>query len=167
PAAPGCPATPVCACAPRSPAPFDEAGFAAFNRGYVAVLTEWGLMAAGANPVARANVCPAVAPPGEPGFHAFCYTVPADSGAGGFVLAGSGEVPEGHAGYRDHIVARGDVSAAGLRAKAAWVIGEMERRMVALGVGWPDNTGVQVYSVHDIHPFLADLLVAGGAGRHG
>jgi len=46
------------------------------------------------------------------------------------------------------------------RVKASWVIGEMQRRMAALGAGWPDTTGAQVYSVHDIHPFLADLLVA-------
>ena len=32
---------------------------------------------------------------------------------------------------------------------------------------WADTTGVQVYSVHDIHPFLGDLLVAGGGARHG
>ncbi len=53
-------ATAFCACELRSPAPFTEDGFAAFNRGYVAVLKEWGLFAAGANPVARANVCPAL-----------------------------------------------------------------------------------------------------------
>jgi hypothetical protein len=163
----GRPATAFCACELRSPAPFDEAGFADFNRRYVAVLKEWGLLAAGANPVARANVCLEIDPPAEPGFHAFCYTVPDESSAGGFVIAGSGEVPEGRAGYRDHIVARGDVSAAGLRTKAAWVIGEMQRRMAALGAGWADATGVQVYSVHDIHPFLADLLVRSGAARHG
>jgi hypothetical protein len=163
----GRPTTAFCACELRSPAPFTEAGFAAFNRGYVAVLKEWGLFSAGANPVARANVCPALDPPSEPGFHAFCYTVPDDSAAGGFVIAGSGEVPEGHKSYQDHIVARGDVGPAGLRTKASWVIGEMERRMAALGAGWPDTTGVQVYSVHDIHPFFADLLVARGVARHG
>jgi hypothetical protein len=163
----GRPTTAFCACELRSPAPFDEAGFGDFNRRYVAVLKDWGLLAAGANPVARANVSPAIDPPPEPGFHAFCYTLPDESSAGGFVVAGSGEVPEGHASYRDHIVARGDASAAGLRTKAAWVIGEMERRMAALGARWADTTGVQVYSVHDIHPFLADLLVRRGAARHG
>jgi hypothetical protein len=163
----GRPKTALCACELRSPAPFSEAGFAAFNRRYVAVLREWGLLATGVNPVARANVCPAIDPPAEPGFHAFCYTVPDDSPAAGFVIAGSGEVPEGHASYRDHIVARGDASPAGLRIKAAWVAGEMQRRMAALGARWADTTGVQVYSVHDIHPFLADLLVQSGAARHG
>src|SRR5258707_2972319 len=54
----GRPTTAFCACELRSPAPFTEAGFSAFNRGYVAVLKEWGLFDAGANPVARANVCP-------------------------------------------------------------------------------------------------------------
>ncbi|MFO1059194.1 MAG: hypothetical protein U1E53_19785 [Dongiaceae bacterium] len=163
----GRPPTAFCACELRSPAPFDEAGFTAFNRHYVGVLEAWGLLAAGANPVARSNVCPELDRPAEPGFHAFCYTVP-DSGAGaGFVVAGSGEAPEGRASYADHIVARGDLSPAGLRRKAGWVMDEMQRRMAALGAGWHDATGVQVYSVHDIHPFLAELLVARGAARHG
>src|SRR5438477_64856 len=110
-------------------------GEIAVDSGLLPAQTGWrrlrdrgGLASAGANPVARANVCPALDPPGEPGFHAFCYTVPDDSAASGFVIAGSGEVPEGRTGYLDHIVARGDTSPTGLRAKAAWVMGEMQRR---------------------------------------
>jgi hypothetical protein len=39
----------------------------------------------------------------------------------------------------------------------------MERRMAALGVGWADATATQVYTVHDIHPFLAEELGRRGA----
>jgi len=168
----GRPRTAFCACELRSPAPFSEEGFVAFNRGYAAVLAEWGVLVGeeGRNPVARSNVCPEVAPPAEPSFHAFCYTVPdAGEAAPSFVVAGSGEVEEGHANYRDHIVAPGDVSPAGLRAKARWVLGEMERRMAALGVAasWRATTGVQAYTVHDLHPFLAEEIAARGAARHG
>jgi hypothetical protein len=53
----------------------------------------------------------------------------------GFVVAGSGESIEGKANYRDHTVRLGDVSPEGLREKARYVLGEMERRLALLGVG--------------------------------
>jgi hypothetical protein len=43
------------------------------------------------------------------------------------------------------------------------VLGEMERRMAALGLGWPEVTATQLYTVYDIHPFFAEELVACGA----
>jgi hypothetical protein len=163
----GRPRAAFCACGLRSPAPFSEAGFTAFNRAYAGVLAEWGVLLDGRNPVARSNVCPELDPPAEPGFHAFCYTVPDAGAAPSFVVAGSGEAPEGRGNYRDHVVAFGDVSPAGLAAKARWVLAEMERRMAALGTGWRATTGVQLYTVHDPHPVLATEIVARGAVRHG
>ena len=56
-AAMGRPLTSFCACELRSPAPFTEDGFRAFNESYAAVLREWGLLPGGRNPVARSNVC--------------------------------------------------------------------------------------------------------------
>jgi len=166
----GRPRTAFCACELRSPAPFTEEGFIAFNRGYAAVLRDWGVLREGdRNPVARSNVCPEVDPPAEPAFHAFCYTVP-DGVAGtppSFVVAGSGETREGQGSYRDHTVAPGDTSPAGMLAKARFVLGEMERRMAALGAGWAGTTAVQAYTVFDIHPFLAGEVVRRGAARHG
>jgi hypothetical protein len=166
-AAAGRPKAAFCACELRSPAPFTEAGFSAFNKVYGAVLEEWGIFRDGKNPVARSNVCPDISPPFEPSFHAFVFTVPDAEAPPSFAVAGSGEAAEGKSNYRDHIVARGDVSPAGLRTKARWVLAEMERRMALLGADWRGTTGVQVYCVHDIHPFLADELVARGAARHG
>ena len=84
-----------------------------------------------------------------------------------FVVAGSGEAPEGMGNYRDHIIRRGDVSDAGLLEKARWVLGEMERRMGALGFAWRDTTATQLYTVHDVHPFLADEIVRRGAAAGG
>lgn len=163
-AARGRPLTAFCACELRSPKPFSEQGFADFNRIYVAKLEEWGLFRGGVNPVARSNVCPEIDPPRGPGFYAFCYTVPVSApGTPSFVVAGSGECPEGRANYRDHIVRRNDVSPDGLREKAKWVLGEIERRMQGLGFSWADATASQLYTVHDVHPFLADELVARGA----
>ena len=177
--------TAFCACELRSPAPFSEQGFADFNREYVGQLQAWNIFRDGVNPVARSNVCPELDKPATPSFHAFAYTVPAveveRAGTTGavsavpatsatpgatrpsFIVAGSGECPEGNANYHDHIIRRGDVSPAGLREKARWVLGEMERRMAALGFSWMDTTATQLYTVHDVHPFLADELVRRGA----
>lgn len=161
------PLTALCACELRSPEQFSDEGFAAFNKSYVATLTQWQLFRDGINPVARSNLAPAANPPAEPGFHAFSYTVPAADAKPSFVIAGSGEVPEGQANYRDHIVAKGDVSAAGMLKKVRWVLAEQERRLAALGFGWGDVTATQVYTVHNIHPFMAGELVARGADGGG
>lgn len=163
----GRPKQAFCACELRSPAPFTEAGFEAFNREYGAVLTEWGIFVDGLNPVARSNVCPELHKPAVPSFHAFTYTVPEADAPPSFVVAGSGEAAEGKGSYRDNTIALGDLSPSGLRMKATYVLGEMERRMAALGFTWAATTGVQAYTVHDLHPFLADELVARGAARHG
>jgi hypothetical protein len=164
----GRPLTAFCACELRSPGQFTEAGFAEFNRTYVATLERWGLYRDGRNPVARSNVCPEIDPPAEPSLYAFSYTVPAGSDTPpSFVVAGSGEAPEGKGNYRDHIIRRGDVSFQGLREKARWVLGEMERRMAALGMGWRDVTATHLYTVHDVHPFLGEEIVRRGAARGG
>jgi hypothetical protein len=159
----GRPLTALTACELRSPAPFTDEGFMEFNRGYVATLTEWGLFRDGVNPVGRSNLAPAIAPPSEPGFFAFTYTVPAGAAPPSFVIAGSGESPEGRNNYRDNIIARGDTSPAGMLVKARWVLAEQERRLGALGFGWGDTTATQVYTVHDIHPLIATELARCGA----
>jgi hypothetical protein len=163
----GRPLTAFCACELRSPAPFTEEGFRAFNEGYVKTLVDWGVVNDGANPVARSNVCPDIDPPAAPSFHAFAFTTVASNAPPSFIIAGSGEAPEGMENYRDHIVRRGDLSREGLRDKARWVLGEMERRMAAFGMSWQRTTAVQLYTVHDIYPFLRDELVRRGAARHG
>jgi hypothetical protein len=166
----GLPRTAFCACELRSPAPFDDAGFIDFNRGYAAVLREWSVLlddGAQGNPVARSNVCPERDKPAEPGFHAFCYAVPDTAAAPSFVAAGSGESMEGNASYRERTVAHGDTSPAGMLAKARHVLGVMEARMAALGFAWRDATAAQVYTVFDLYPFLAEEIVARGAARHG
>ena len=166
----GRPLTAFCACELRSGAPFTEEGFRAFNEVYVGTLCEWGVVQETANgttnPVARSNVCPALEPPAGPSFHAFCFTITSQS-APTFVVAGSGEAPEGKPNYRDHIVRPGESSPDAMREKARFVLGEMERRLAALGFAWRDTTATQVYAVQDIHPFLADEIIRRGAGANG
>lgn len=163
----GRPLTAFAACELRSPAPFTEAGFKSFNELYVGTLSRWGILDGTTNPVARSNVCPELHKPTEPSFYAFSYTEKADDAAPSFIIAGSGEAPEGHSNYRDHVIRLGDVSAEGLREKARWVLGEMERRLGAMGFGWEDTTGTQLYTVHNIFPFFAEEIVRRGAARSG
>ncbi|MCY4231636.1 MAG: hypothetical protein OXF26_12350 [Alphaproteobacteria bacterium] len=162
------PMTAFCACELRSPGQFSEEGFAAFNRAYVGTLERWSIFRDEENPVARSNVCPDVNPPAEPGFHAFCYTVPDDGEQGKtFIIAGAGEAPEGPAPYRDRIIRLGDTSPDAMREKARYVLGAMESRMAALGFGWPDATASQVYTVHEIHGLLGSQIVARGGAPDG
>ena len=163
----GRPLTSFAACELRSPAPFTEQGFRAFNEIYVGTLARWGVFDGKTNPVARSNVCPEIAPPSMPSFHAFTYTEQGEADAGEFVVAGSGEAPEGMGNYRDHTIRLGDVSPEGLREKARFVLGEMERRLGLLGFTWADTTASQVYTVFDLHPFLGDEIVRRGAARGG
>lgn len=163
----GRPLTAFCACELRSPAPFTDEGFRSFNEVYVGTLSKWKLFDSKTNPVARSNVCPEIDPPSEPSFHAFSFTFEAANAPPSFVISGSGEAPEGYASYHDRIIRLGDVSPEGLQEKARYVVAEMGRRLAALGFGWEDTTATQVYTVHDIHPFLADELVRPGAARSG
>jgi hypothetical protein len=163
----GRPLTAFCACELRSPAPFTEDGFRAFNEIYAGTLRRWGVMEGATNPVARSNVCPEIDPPTEPSLYAFCYTARAAGQMPTFVVAGSGEAVEGKGNYRDHTVRPGETSPDAIAEKARFVLGEMERRLAALGFGWADTTATQVYTVHDAHPFLAGEIVRRGAARAG
>jgi hypothetical protein len=165
----GRPLTAFCACELRSPLPFTDQGFRDFNEHYVETLGRWGIYdgATKTNPVARSNVCPEIAPPAEPCFHAFSFTVASEQRAPTFVVAGSGEAREGGASYRERTVRHGETSPEAMREKAVFVLGEMERRLNLLGQDWGRTTAVQVYTVHDLHPFLGDEIVRRGAAHQG
>lgn len=162
----GRPPKAFCACELRSPEPFSEAGFEAFNRSYVGQLERWGLLGGGDNPVARTNVCPETMRPSAPAIYAFSYTVPSSGASPSFIGAGSGEAPEGTSSYVGSAIRPGDVTPDGLRAKARWVLGEMERRMGAFGFSWPQITATSLYTVHDVHPIIASEIAGRGAMQH-
>jgi hypothetical protein len=164
----GRPTTALCALELRSPRQFSEAEFVAFNREYVRVLREWGLMDGEVNPVARTNVCPAVDRPAGPSIHAFSYTVPSTAEATqDFVTAGGAEAPEGPGEYQDGIVRLGDTSLAGLREKVAYVRDEQTVRLRSLGVDWGSASHVSAYCLHDLGPLIVEELIDQGAvARH-
>jgi hypothetical protein len=155
-----------CACELRSPGQFTDQGFVDFNRVYVQRLEKWGIFKDDVNPVARSNVCPEIAPPGEPSLFAFCYTV-AGAGPRSFVAAGSGEARGDSGAYGPRTVRLGDQSPDGMREKARLVVTVMDERMAPLGFGWADVTATQMYTVFDIYPAMADEIVSRGAAAAG
>jgi hypothetical protein len=163
----GRPLTAFCACELRSPAAFTEDGFRAFNEHYVKTLTEWGIFDGSSNPVARSNVCPEIDPPAEPSFYAFSFTRPRIGVGPTVVVAGGAEARGGPGSYPERIVRYRDLSPEGFRDKVKFTAAEMHNRLDQLGFGWADTTAVQVYTVHDFHPMVADELVRSGAARSG
>ena len=161
------PLTAFAACELRSPAPFTDADFTAFNREYIGTLERWGIFRNEENPIARSNVCPELDRPDSPSFYAFSFAVPVPHAPASFVIAGSGESQEGPGAYKDRTVRYGDTSPDGMRDKIADVMATMSRRMAAIGASWADTTATQAYTVFDIHPHLADGIVALGGARHG
>ncbi|PYM63027.1 MAG: hypothetical protein DMD79_09715 [Candidatus Rokuibacteriota bacterium] len=165
----GRPRAALCAVQLRLPAPLPFEGFVDFNRGYRALLSDWGLLVDGQNPIARTNVVPVVGAPAEASLYAFSYTVPAAPGTPAtFVVAGSGELRPGFMSA-DGIVRRGEVSAEALRDKAAYVMGVMEERLAGLGMSWAGVSAVSIYTPHPIEPFAVDTVLRpmGPAAVHG
>lgn len=148
----------VCGMELRSPKPFSFTGFVDFNSTYIDLLKGWDLLVDGINPVARTNIAPATNAPSEPALYGFSYTVTSDLERKTFVVAGAGELPEGSLDPRD-VVRRGENSAAAIEEKMRFVVGLMEGRLAGLGMSWSDVTVSEIYTVHDIHPFIETELL--------
>jgi hypothetical protein len=156
------PLTALASCELRSPAAFTMQGFKDFNKGYVDVLSEWGLFRNQLNPVGRSNLAPQFNPPAEPGFYAFTYTLPEQSEAPrDWVIAGSGEWPEDQP-FPEGIIARGDLSPSGIAAKAHYVLDTMQARARGLQADWSRLTSAQIYTVHDFSHLIASEFASRG-----
>ncbi len=163
----GRPLQALCGMELRSPIPFTFKGFSDFNAGYVHFLEKREILVSGLNPVARTNVAPEIDAPAEPVVYAFSYTIPARAASRSFIVAGAGELPEGSLDPRD-IVRSGEDSLDALTEKVRFVLGLMNERVLGLGVTWEEVSAVDVYTVHDIAPLLAPLIVPRtGNARHG
>jgi len=156
----------LCAIELRIPQVLSFGGFGDFNRGYRALLGDWGLLVDGRNPIARTNVAPVVGAPAVPSLYAFSYTVPAPGAdRATFVVAGSGELRAGVMGP-EGVVRRGESSIEALREKATHVMDVMDERLCGLEGAWDAVTAVDVYTPHPIAPILTGW--AGGIlGRLG
>jgi len=176
------PLTALCAAELRSPRPFTLGGFGDFNAQYVEVLRRWGLLDDERVSVARSNVCPLYDPPGQPSFHAFCYTAPIGAVHTGllttsdhaseapaprsFVVSGFAEWLEGTP-FPDGIVAWGDTSPGALAQKVDFVLDGLERNTAALGARWQALTAVQIYTAHEFGALVHDHFVPRGLVRLG
>lgn len=159
------------ACELRSPESFTEQGFYDFNQTYVKTLERWGIYREADqpnNPVARTNVCPMYGAPAETLMYAFSYTVPVEheTRRGTFIIAGGGDRRAGKT-PQESIVRYGDTSPEALREKVAYVAGEMEARLDALGFSWRHAVTTQLYTVQNIGHLVGEELAARGAGDGG
>jgi hypothetical protein len=143
--------------------------FIAFNTAYVETLRKAGVLVDGQMPVTRTSVAlPGTQPSHR--IHAFTYTVPVRRPSGPaptFVLTGIPDVR--NLGPAAETIAKGDVSAEGLRQKTVFILDTIEALLKTMAVSWRTVTNVQLYTIHDIHPLLASLVLPriGDAARLG
>jgi hypothetical protein len=158
----------LCAIELRIAEPLTASGFDSFNEGYRALLTDWDILLNGENPIARTNVAPVVGAPSEPSLYGFAYTAPGGPAQPTFIVAGSGETKD-RALDATGLVRFRETSPAAMKEKAAYVMGVMRDRLHNLGADWPDVTAINVYTVHPIESYLADVILreAGAAAIHG
>ena len=149
----------------RSPEAVDVEGFATFNAGYQDLLAARGLIGGGANPVTRTNAVPDGGSLHERSIVAAQVVRPDPGGSGGdWVLSGVAELlADGTA------VAAGDLSDAGMAAKAAHVLDVVAERLAALGAGTANV--VNVYCPQDLGPLYDQVAarvpaVEGASLRH-
>ena len=153
----------LCGVELRCPAPMTPDGFHEFNIGYRAILEDWDIIIDGVNPVGRTNVSPVQNPPSETLMYGFSYTVENAAAEPSFCGAGGGETTD------DGIVAEGDMSVDGMRAKACRVMDIMEARLSGLGMTWEQVTDVNVYTAAENGDWLTSELMPrmGADAYHG
>lgn len=160
----------LCALELRSTAPFSFEGFGEFNSGYRALLRKYDMLPDGPNPIARTNVAPSIGAPAEAVVHAFAYSVPEQAAGRGhtFIVSGAGELENSALDARA-IRRAGEQSDDAMAEKASLVMAIMRERLEGLGTSWDEVTAVDVYTIHNIHPFLETEILAhaGSAARHG
>jgi hypothetical protein len=132
--------------------------FRSFNQAYVQRLAAWGIYVGDLNPVARTNVAVEIDPAPVASVFGFSYTVPSSRKRSTFVISGAPEV--GVSGTNQRIVvAPGDVSREGMRQKIAQVLSSLQVLLQEIQASWADATAIGVYTVHDIHPYLEDVIL--------
>ncbi|HXF61811.1 MAG TPA: hypothetical protein VNK95_09340 [Caldilineaceae bacterium] len=166
----GRPKAALCAVELRIPAPLPFDGFASLNAGYRAILEDWGLLLGDRNPIARTNVAPAVAPPGEAVLYGFSYTTPVSRPSDPtFVVAGAGDLRDQADLRPEAIVRPGETGPDALRDKVETVLAVMDERLAGLGAAWAGVTAVNIYTVQPLSLFFESTLLpkVGSAAHHG
>jgi hypothetical protein len=152
----GLPPAALAACELRSPAAMTLDAFRAFNDVYLSALHAHGFGARDAFPIARSNLAPRYCAPAEATLYAFTYAVPLPEGtvpgSRDFVISGMPELAADGS-----IIARDNVSPAGLEEKCSFVIEVLRERVEQLGCRWGTVTGANIYTVHSLDPILPTL----------
>jgi hypothetical protein len=134
--------------------------FMAFNDGYVERLRKAGVLVRSRMPLTRSNLV-VTGTDTSHRIHAFSYTVrlsPPSNRPPTFVMSGIPDV--NILDPKPEIVAKGDVSVNGLRQKTVFILDTIERLLASIGANWRDVTGIQLYSVRDIHPLIENVVLA-------
>jgi len=152
----------LCSIELRLPTPLSFEGFTTFNNEYQQVLADRDLMLDDRNPIARTNIAPAVQAPEEPSLYAFAYSVPSanENIRPTFIVAGAGDLHDQGNLSPDAIVRPNEATDEALCEKAAVVMQVIQARLDGLQVSWAATTTIDVYTIHSVHPFLVDTLLA-------
>ena len=163
----GRPLTAFCACELRSPAPFSEQGFKELNQAYAKVLEEWGIYRDGENPVARSNVCPAIAPPAAVFFTPSPTRCRETAHGPQFRrrgrredARGQAELPRLHRCAGRHLSRRLALQGA-LRRRGDG------NRLAALDASWSDASAAHIYTVHNIGELVGRRCLRPGPSHCG
>jgi hypothetical protein len=143
--------------------------FMTFNDSYVDRLRRAGVLVNEHMPLTRSNLV-LTGTDVSHRIQAFSYTVPASSQSSRrptFVVAGIPEVR--FLDPNPEIVAKDDSSLDGLRRKTIFILETIEGLLAAMGAEWNDVTGIQLYTVRDLHPLIESVVLPriGGAAKRG
>ncbi len=154
----------LCGMELRSPAQLDWQGFRAFNGPYVEQLRRHQLIIGNYSAVCRTNVVPAADAPREAMLHAFSYCAPASAPTPTFCVSGTADIDE-----RGKIVAEGDTSAAGMRARIAHCVEAIGERLAQLELDWSMATHIDLCVARDVDDLIGELVIPalGSASRRG
>jgi hypothetical protein len=133
--------------------------FMTFNDSYINRLRRAGVLVKEQMPLTRSNLVLRGSDASHR-IHAFSYTVPASSPSSRrptFVVAGIPEVR--FLGPEPEIVAKDDLSITGLRQKTTFILETIEGLLTTMEAGWSDVTGIQLYTVRDLHPLMESVVL--------
>lgn len=162
----GRPLASLAGCELRIPERLTRPEFGEFNKRYLSALQSNGFAAGQSVAIARSNIAPKFNPPPVAVLSAFTFAVRTfavrnkdrQEGTGpDFLVSGSPE----NAASPNRVIAPNDVSADGMRQKAAFVLEKLRGYVHGIGANWGDITGCQIYTLQPLEPVMQVLEAAG------
>ncbi|HZP87786.1 MAG TPA: hypothetical protein VFB54_13305 [Burkholderiales bacterium] len=148
------PAQALCGMELRTPEQLTVEAFRAFNAPYIEQLRKRALTIGNYSAVCRTNVVPASEPPKEAMLHAFSYSVPSTTKVRTFCISGTADIDA-----RGKAVAEGDVSPAGMRARASHCLDQVGERLAQLDLEWPQVTHIDLCIGRDPGDLMRELIL--------